>query len=98
MQENNESPSVIEDGAWLSFACPHCHVWVTVHRPEVNCGIFRHGVFRETGQPVPPHASQPDCEQWHATDQIWGCGKPFRLSRGAGGVDDGFRVDICDYI
>jgi len=63
----------------LVFACPQCGGTVVVQRSEVNCKIFRHGVFRATGEPVPPHASEAECSEWTKTESIWGCGKPFHL-------------------
>lgn len=69
--------------------CPHCGGAVEV--VEVNCRIFRHGVFRETFQQIPPHASKEECDAWVAENLVIGCAKPFRLK------DDG-TPEICDYI
>ena len=40
------SNSVIEDGEFLIFPCPHedCNQYIMVSKKEINCHIFRHGV------------------------------------------------------
>lgn len=70
--------------------CPHCDSWFEVLAKEINCGIFRHGVYRHNGEPVPPHAPQSECEHWVATHAIWGCGKPVAF--------DGLTCRPCDYV
>lgn len=73
--------------------CPHCHLSVWIE--EINCAIFRHGVFRDTHVQVPPHASKTECDDLVARDLIIGCGKPFRV------VVDGdanATAVVCDYI
>ena len=30
--------------------CPHCNEEVLIFSYEINCGIFRHGVFKENMQ------------------------------------------------
>lgn len=66
--------------------CPHCDGLVEIM--VVNCGIFRHGTFRD-GQQLPPHASEPEIRKWLADDLVLGCGKPFR--------SDGITVEKCGY-
>ena len=77
----------------LFFRCPHCQGGVVVHETEVNCSIFRHGVFIATGQQMNPHTPKAECDQYARTSVIYGCGKPFRL------VYDGkWYVEACDYL
>jgi hypothetical protein len=45
----------------------------------VNCGVFRHGVWRDSGMQLPPHASRSTCEAAVASGRLDGCGRPFRL-------------------
>ena len=66
--------------------CPHCKVLIVVE--EVNCAIFRCGIYKDTGLQVNPHLPQSECDA--LGDTIWGCGKPFRL------VDD--KLIKCEYI
>lgn len=55
--------------------CPHCGISVVID--AANCGIFRCGVYKDNFTQVNPHLSQAECEALH---NIWGCGKPFRLT------------------
>jgi hypothetical protein len=71
--------------------CPHCTGCIIVHHAELNCRIFRHGVYRHSHQPIPPHASKEECERLVAENVIEGCGKPFR-------VTDTMEAVPCDYI
>lgn len=72
--------------------CPHCHGHILVHKFEVNCAIFRHGVYKTTGQPIPPHLPKAECDRLASSELIEGCGKPFRL------VQEPVRAVPCDYI
>ena len=56
--------------------CPHCKEFVIIE--QINCGIFRHGVFK-TGEQIHPHLSQEKWEELIKGDLIYGCGKPFRV-------------------
>jgi hypothetical protein len=71
----------------MLIVCPHCSnsVWIE----EVNCGIFRHAVYKN-GDPVNPHASEEECNMLLRNDLVYGCAKPFRLN--------GNEPEICDYI
>lgn len=76
------------DGNILSFECPHCSLWIQVQKNEINCSIFRHGVFKNTMEQIPPHSSKDFCDRTIGT--IYGCGKPFKIINN--------RVEKCDYI
>jgi hypothetical protein len=81
----------------LRFACPHCATPTEVSKNEVNCAIFRCGVWKSphpaAGQPINPHMPQLECEA--VREQVFGCTKPFRLvDRGGGNL----WVEICGYI
>ncbi len=65
-------------------SCPHCGGLIIIE--ELNCGIFRHGIIRETGEQIPPHSSKEEIEKL----VIFGCGKPFQFVGG--------RLVKCDYI
>lgn len=71
------------------FNCPHCGTTIEVDKKNVNCGIFRCGMYKKGGQ-IPPHASKQICDLLVARDLIYGCGKPFSIKKGV--------VSICDYI
>jgi hypothetical protein len=62
---------------------------------KVNCGIFRHGVFIENGKQIDQHLPKKDCVRLVKKNEIYGCGKPFRIEL----LEDGtYKVSICDYI
>ncbi len=77
----------------LEFECPHCKDIVIVNTNELNCGIFRHGVFKETGQQMNPHETKANCDKFAAENKIYGCGKPFEIIK----VNEKYKVSICDY-
>ena len=68
--------------------CPHCNECVLIQ--ELNCGIFRHGIIKDTYEQISPHASKEECEYLKNNDLIFGCGRPFRLI--------GLEVVKCSYI
>jgi hypothetical protein len=70
--------------------CPHCNGGVCVKKTELNCKIFRHGVWRHNGRQLDPHSSKQICDHLASTGQIYGCGMPFRF--------DGKTVEKCGYI
>lgn len=73
-----------------TVVCPHCGGVVVIE--AVNCGIFRHGTFKASGRQIPPHARKAECDRWAERGEIYGCGKPFRVSRDVSGAT------MCDYI
>jgi phenylalanyl-tRNA synthetase alpha subunit len=76
----------------LSVSCPHCDGEIEVE--SINCGIFRHAVFKETNMPINPHASREECETLQNQNLIYGCAGPFRLI-----LQDGvYKAIVCDYI
>lgn len=72
--------------------CPHCNLLVEIE--QVNCGIFRHAVFRHNNEPIPPHASKEECEKWLNENAVNGCAKPFQIV-----IENGeMKAVICDYV
>lgn len=82
--------SVIKDQPVLM--CPHCNEFIIIS--QLNCGIFRHGVFKNSGKQVNPHASKTECDEYANQGLIYGCGKPFRITL----VNNAFELTCCDYI
>jgi hypothetical protein len=78
------------DGTFYNFQCPHCLIGIEVMKNQLNCKIFRCGVFKNNNQPIPPHSSKIICDELYKNNLIYGCGKPFRV------VDN--YVEVCDYI
>ena len=73
----------------LIITCPHCNDPIIID--QLNCKIFRHGVFKNTNQQINPHSTKLECEYYLINDLIYGCGKPFQI------IDNNI-VQICDYI
>jgi hypothetical protein len=57
--------------------CPNCNDYVIIK--ELNCGIFRHGILKTTGEQIDPHSSKDVCDMFVLNDLIYGCSKPFRI-------------------
>lgn len=68
--------------------CPHCFTFIEMI--EINCAIFRCGIYKDTGMQIPPHLSKEACDA--LGDQIWGCGKPFKFNTKTN------NLEKCDYI
>ncbi len=60
------------------FTCPNCNVML--HITALNCGVFRCGIYKDSGLQINPHLPQADCEA--LGDSIYGCGKPFQILNG----------------
>ena len=64
-------------------------------RKDINCAIFRHGVLKETGNQIDPHASKEICDSLAKEGKIYGCGKPFKLVRQDSVM---YIAQKCEYI
>ena len=67
--------------------CPHCTGIVEII--AINCGIFRHGIYKN-GEQIPPHLPKIECDRLARLDMIYGCGKPFKY--------ENEKLVACDYI
>jgi len=76
------------------FICPHCEGAIIVHHHELNCRIFRHGVYIVNMQQMNPHTPKEECDRLATSNQIIGCGKPFQAVEQNGE----WVAVICDYI
>jgi hypothetical protein len=70
------------------FSCPHCGILIDV--VEMNCKIFRCGIYKRDGKQIPPHLSEEECKQ--LKESIWGCGKPFCYN------EEKRIMVVCEYI
>ena len=77
----------------IIIICPHCNSYLSI--TELNCGIFRHGIYKKTNEQIDPHLSEENCKKLIESNQIYGCGKPFQII-----VQDDktWIVQKCDYI
>lgn len=76
---------------YLIVECPHCFDQIIIYKNEINCRIFRHGIYKNTGMNMNPHENKNECDRLYANDEIYGCGKPFKL-------DNDDKPVICEYI
>jgi hypothetical protein len=82
--------STVTEG--IIVECPHCKGIVVIQ--ELNCHIFRHGVMKDTGNQIDPHASKEVCDLYVYAKMIYGCGKPFKVVK----IEDNYVAEICEYI
>jgi hypothetical protein len=73
--------------------CPHCNDPVIIE--QLNCRIFRHGVYIHNGQQMNPHENQEECIRLAASGLIYGCGKPFYVK---GDKESSLEAEACGYI
>ena len=76
----------------LEFNCPHCNEIIFIS--QINCGIFRHGFFKNNLQQINPHATFEECENYINNNLIIGCGKPFKIIN----ENNKYNIIICNYI
>jgi hypothetical protein len=72
--------------------CPHCNDPIIIE--QLNCKIFRHGVFKNDNIQINPHATKIECENYITNGLIYGCGKPFKIIE----FYNDYHVEVCDYI
>lgn len=72
--------------------CPHCKEYVIIE--QINCSIFRHGVFKNNLQQINPHLDEFNCNILITNNKIYGCGKPFKIIL----ENNKFIAIECDYI
>lgn len=77
----------------LVMQCPHCQEPVLI--AAINCQIFRHAAYKQSGEQIPPHTSQQECERLVEGGAVFGCGKPFRIVKNE---QQQLITIICDYI
>ena len=57
--------------------CPHCDQYIEI--VEMNCRIFRCGIFKANGEQINPHMSKIDMEKLKNENLINGCGNQFQI-------------------
>jgi hypothetical protein len=78
----------------IIIICPHCECCVLIMENEVNCAIFRHGVYKNNNKQINPHEKKEICNQLANDNLIYGCGKPFKLIK----EKDEYKAMVCEYI
>ena len=74
--------------------CPHCNRFVLLIPDEINCAIYRHGMYKDSLQQIDPHMKKVECDRLVAKGLIYGCGKPFKLKMNMGKL----FLEKCGYI
>ena len=77
--------------SYLIVSCPHCQQFLFVDMAELNCRIFRCGVYKQTFVQISPHLDKISCDMLKKNDLIYGCAKPFK-------INNNNECIICDYI
>ena len=72
--------------------CPNCNELIIIE--QINCGIFRHGILKQTGEQMHPHLPKTECEDLVNRALIYGCGKPFQIII----KNNTMTVQKCEYI
>ena len=80
----------------IHVKCPHCNDDIFILIYEINCNVFRHGIYKDNLQQMDPHAKKSVCEKLKRDDLIFGCGKPFSLDHDK--KENKFFAVKCDYI
>ena len=80
----------------ISFECPHCSGSVVIGQSDVHCGVFRHAVYRCSGERIPDHSPKELCDRLVAEGRVFGCAKPFRLFREKE-EEGGWVAEKCKY-
>ena len=68
--------------------CPHCGISIEIE--QINCAIFRCGIYKQNGQQIPPHLPKEECDRLFCENLIYGCGRPFIITENI--------PKKCDYI
>lgn len=71
--------------------CPHCYNFIIIEK--LNCGIFRHAIYKNNGKQIDPHSSKEICDKLLKEKLIYGCAKPFEIIK----KDEKFKIKICEY-
>ena len=93
-EEKNNIATLDPDSGSYLFECPHCDGLVQVRKEDIACAIFRHAVYKSTGEQLNPHAPREVCDRLILLKLINGCGKPFKFVRKGG---ESF-VQKCEYV
>ena len=76
----------------FEILCPHCSCLLIIE--QINCGIFRHGIYKNDFVQIDPHLPKNKCDELIEKNLIYGCGKPFKIEQN----NDVLIAIECDYI
>jgi hypothetical protein len=67
---------------------------IIVYSNEINCGIFRHAIFKSNLQQINPHETKENCNKYIANNLVYGCAKSFQLIK----QNNNYVIQIWNYI
>ncbi len=79
---------------FISICCPNCNEYIIINKNELNCKIFRHGVYKHNYIQIDPHLNKNECDRLKKENLIYGCGKPFQIKE----IENKLVSLKCDYI
>ena len=79
---------------YIIVNCPHCKDTILIYLKELNCHIFRHGIYKDTHKQIDPHLDKKKCDFLKENNLIYGCGKPFKIVK----LNNNFYAESCGYI
>ena len=77
----------------LVLNCPRCEIGIEISASELNCKIFRCGVYKHTYQQINPHSSLEECELLVRQNKIFGCGYAFEIIENTENSDETKIID-----
>jgi hypothetical protein len=89
--ETKRKPAESRMEDFVLTSCPKCGTTIQIFKRDINCRIFRCGIFKASNQPIAPHAAKAQIDAWLAQGRLHGCGQPFRLNAKN-------SAEVCDYI
>jgi hypothetical protein len=78
----------------IIIQCPNCLEFIIININEINCGIFRHAVYKNNMISINPHETKINIEKMINNDEIYGCGKPFKIIKNK----NKYLAINCEYI
>ena len=82
------------DNDFYIFVCPNCLNDIIVHKTELNCRIFRHGIYKDSYKQMDPHTPKSLCDELVMKNAVIGCAKPFEIIND---IKGDLIAIICDY-
>ena len=80
---------------YVILNCPHCDMGIQICNNEINCKIYRCGIYKKSYAQIPQHMPQYFCDKLKERDEIFGCSKPFKYN-----INEENKPELikCDYI
>ena len=63
----------------FTYSCPHCEGIIITEYNQLNCKIFRHGVFIDTLKQIGCHANKIECDKIEKTILFMDVGNHMKL-------------------